>query len=305
VLLVGPEPGAQISTNTISDTTCGIRAQEGSGTQVSGNSLTGSLLGITLLDNPATVSDNRIAGSAEAGATGISGTESADAGNVTFTVMANTVTGHDGPGAIGVRASDSDTGNLSTVTMDAAFNRITGNTVGAQADETATLNAETNWWGCNDGPDGVDCNDVATMTGGAADFDPWLVMGLTASPSTITAGGATSQVRASLTRNSLGTPVGAGFPDGTGIAFATTLGSIGGSSMTSNGMAASTLTSGGQTGVANVSGTLDNESVFAQVSITPAGTVAADVTAGGKKRKCKKKKYREKHPNKCKKKKGK
>jgi hypothetical protein len=45
--------------------------------------------------------------------------------------------------------------------------------------------------------------------------------------------------------------------------------------------------------------------VFAQVSISPAGTVTADETAGRKKRKCKKKKYREKHPNKCKKKKGK
>jgi len=58
------------------------------------------------------------------------------------------------------------------------------------------FDAENNWWGQNSNPSG--------SVHGAVDYDPWLVLGVTASPATI-GRAETSQIRANLTYNMTGT----------------------------------------------------------------------------------------------------
>jgi|GEM_PF-6990734 len=60
--------------------------------------------------------------------------------------------------------------------------------------------ANDNWWGCNGGPS--DTNGCTTTTGGA-NFDPWLVATLEATPDPATVG-ASTQITVDLSRNSEG-----------------------------------------------------------------------------------------------------
>jgi hypothetical protein len=158
--------------------------------------------------------------------------------------------------------------------VEAHFNRIVGNSTAGIANASgAPVNAERNWWGCNGGPGQPGCDTVATMPGSGVDFDPWLVLGLTATPATVLAGGGQSQLVADLTHDSTGKAVGAGFPDGTPIAFAepTALGTVSPSSAgTSAGTAASVFTAGAATGTADLTATLDGQVVHAPVAIEAA-----------------------------------
>lgn len=295
VLLFGPATGAVVSNNTVSGTFCALYSQDSSGTQMTGNNITGSTFAVTLFSNPATVSGNRIAGTGETGATGIYADESTTPGNATYTVNGNSVTGYtDG---VGIQVADFIPANAFSVTMNAAFNRIANNETGAQADD-ATLNADNNWWGCNAGPGQPGCNPVASSGTGTTDVVPRLVFGASASPTTVTTG-QTSQITASLAQNSAGATPGSNvFPSGVNVAFAATLGAIQSPVATSSPFATSTLTAGGVAGASNVNATLDNQTVGATVAINAASTPAAGGTAGQTgaggtvKKKCKKKKVK-------------
>src|SRR5262249_33430701 len=86
---------------------------------------------------------------------------------------------------IGVKIDSQGSANLS-------FNRIVGNTTGLANLTANAIVAENNWWGCNFGPGvgGTGCsatpNNVTNTGGGSVDFNPWLVLGVTAVPNTLT-----------------------------------------------------------------------------------------------------------------------
>ena len=78
---------------------------------------------------------------------------------------------------------------------------------------SGTVNARNNWWGTNDDPSGRVSGTVTTS--------PWLVLNITATPSTMTSA-QTSVIRANLTRNSAGTDTassGIFVPDYTLVSF--------------------------------------------------------------------------------------
>jgi hypothetical protein len=106
-------------------------------------------------------------------------------GNQAVVLKSNTITGN----GTACLVQSQGVANLS-------FNRITGNTTGLN-NVDGTVTAENNWWGCNAGPGGTGCDAVS----GTADFNPWLVLGISASPSTIHENG-TSTVTADMTHNS-------------------------------------------------------------------------------------------------------
>ena len=220
------------------------------------------------------------------GAVGGSAVRLFGAPNTNVSVLTNTFTGN----AFGIRI---DSGAL-VGELEAHFNRIAGSGTGAANDDPDVgdfVDAENNWWGCSEGPGLSGCDSVV----GNVDADPWLILALSASPTAIAATG-TSQITASLTRNSDNVNVGAGFPNGTPIAFSATLGTVGSPRMTSGGVASTTFTAAGQAGTGTVTAALDNEATQTALSI---GAPAAGTEAAAKPKKCKKKKFREKHPKLC------
>jgi len=111
------------------------------------------------------------------------------------------------------------------------------------------VDAVNNWWGGNSGP---------TSPGSNVNFNPWLVIGLSANPSTIFANGPDSAITADMTKNNQGQDTsGLGhIPDGTEIHFSTNIGSLSMSSvLTTNGKAMTTLTSS-TAGTATVKGSM-------------------------------------------------
>lgn len=173
-----------------------------------------------------------------------------------------------------------------------SFNRIVGNTVALDNETSNPVNAENNWWGCNYGPgvggagcagtpNGLLClNNNAAITGGKetpngfacpVDFNPWLVLRLTAVPNTIFVGG-TSTLTADLTFNSdnVDTHLSGNIPDGTPVAFAgNAFGTVAPSNTsTTSGKATSTYT-GTAPGTGNVSTTVDMQTVSTSITVNP------------------------------------
>jgi hypothetical protein len=159
-------------------------------------------------------------------------------------------------------------------TNEIHFNRIVG-TTGITYSGNESIDAENNWWGCNEGPGSPGCASIGG-TSTTVDFNPWLTLGVTAVPGSVPFGGG-SQITADLTRNSDGAVAGAGFPDGASVAFATDLGSVLNPVPTSGGQAISTFTAGTTAGTATVSAALDNELVTTPVTVQ-AGETPPDPT---------------------------
>jgi hypothetical protein len=187
-------------------------------------------------------------------------------GNDNITVRGNTLINNVNGG---IRVQDAIGGSPNTnVTID--HNRFVGNPVGGvellAGGYTGTLDAQNNWWGCNAGPGSAGCD---TTTGAGIDSNPWLVLGISATPTAIPIGGM-SAITASLRRNSDGADTSAqGFvPASTPATFGATLGTMspGGTTFTS-GLAPSTFTAGGVAGLASISATVDNQTVFTTVTI--------------------------------------
>ncbi len=164
------------------------------------------------------------------------------------------------------------------------FNRFVGNTTGISHTTGQAINAENNWWGCNFGPGatGAGCtgtiNGVSNTGGGSVDSNPWLVLDLTPTPSTI-AVGANSTLTASLKKNSDNVDtslMGMGlFPDGVTVGFAGTLGTVlPTSATTASALAGSTFTAGGIPGAGSGTATMDGQTVSTSITIT-AGPLAS------------------------------
>jgi parallel beta-helix repeat protein len=153
----------------------------------------------------------------------------------------------------------------------AHFNRIAGNTEGLRLDDVGeSVDARNNWWGCNAGPGAVACDSIVQADPGDVTFNPWLVLGISASPTTVPTGGS-STVTASLAQNSAGaTPGGNNFPAGIPIAFSATFGTISSPVATASPNATSIFHAGSIPGAGSVFAQLDNQSVSTPLTVTAA-----------------------------------
>jgi len=159
------------------------------------------------------------------------------------------------------------------------FSRIINCTSTALVKSSSTGQAQNNWWGTNEGPSG--------FISGSVDADPWLVLGITADPASIDTA-QTSAIRTNLTYNatSTGQPVGdtsgGGIyvPDGITNTFAMVSGSgavLPLTDGTANGVAETTFTPQyGET--VNISGTVDDQTVYIEIPVAQAAPVPTDIT---------------------------
>ncbi len=177
------------------------------------------------------------------------------AGNQPVKLTSNTIT-HGGTGVL-VQSQ-----GLATL----SFNRIVGNTVAGLNNVDGTVTAENNWWGCNAGPGNTGCDGVL----GTVDFNPWLLLGISASPGTIGLGG-TSTITTDMTHNSdAAVPSITTFVPETPISFGRTLGTMTPPAGTlSSGQATSTFTST-SAGNGSASATVDNQTVSTPITISKA-----------------------------------
>lgn len=141
-----------------------------------------------------------------------------------------------------------------------------------------TTTAINNWWGCNAGPGNTGCDSAIHShccpplppVLGTINAATWLVLGITASPTSIDTG-ATSTLTAELNHNNLGVLVANPnyIPAGTTVAFGGTLGTASPSPVgTANGTASSTFTAGSTAGVGSGTATVDSQTVSAAITIT-------------------------------------
>jgi len=160
-----------------------------------------------------------------------------------------------------------------TINYSAFFNNTAdeGNTIFA-FDEYQGIDATKNWWGSNADPAG----DIGEMASGLVNYNPWIVMQLTAVPNVIMAEG-TSTVTADFNYVNGGGPLTGGhIPDGLDVIFSTdALGSVNPTIVqTLNGIATTTYTAGVTRGISTVNATLGGT-----VQTTIAITVPVDLTA--------------------------
>ena len=161
-------------------------------------------------------------------------------------------------------------GDITGQDIHVNFNRFVGNNFGMRHDGTGPLESQNNWWGCNAGPGMAGCDSISEAGAGNVDFDPWIVLGVSASPNSITAGG-TSTVTADMTHNSAGTDTSAsGTVPSMPVTWSATEGTMSPPSGTvTTGMAASQFTS-----TTNNSGTgcamVDSQLTCAPITVTPA-----------------------------------
>ncbi|MEA2348695.1 MAG: hypothetical protein QOG62_2482 [Thermoleophilaceae bacterium] len=208
---------------------------------------------------------------------------SAQGDNSDVSIRSNALTGPTGgTGAFGINVSAYE-GQL-----HAAYNSITGFVAGGinNSDANDTIDARNNWFGCNDGPGQTGCDTVTGSDASDVDVTPFLVLGVSASPATIKAGGESSTVSADLLHNSAGREVDPDFPNGVSVAFTTTLGTLGAATATTkDGVASATLTSGAATGTATVAAKLNSATVTTPVTISAASAPPAafklDLTGKG------------------------
>ena len=161
--------------------------------------------------------------------------------------------------------------------VTASCNRIFGNTLGFGS-TSPSVTAENNWWGCNDGPD--DLGALCDTTEGTLDADPWLVLGIAAAPTTVNPGGV-SAITTDLNSNSDAAVAGCNVIDGIPIAF----GATGGTVMpvagaTVAGAGATTYTAGGNLGVFQASSTVDNQTVFVDLTLENPAPIPTATRAG-------------------------
>lgn len=143
-----------------------------------------------------------------------------------------------------------------------------------------TLDALYNWYGSNADPS----SKISSGTSIIINYNPWLVLTVAASPSTIYTVGS-SKITADFIHDSNGgihDPSSGHFPNGIPVNFATNLGTVSSSSSTVNGIAQSTLNSG-SVGTATVSATADGYTNNTPVTVildTVKPTASANIKSG-------------------------
>lgn len=229
-------------------------------------------------NSSATITNNTVTGAGPTPAIAQNGIQVSR--GATATLTGNTITDHvytgaavaDSTGVLPFEAQnitadgntimDNDVGidNFGSTAADANFNRIFGNETGISSN--SAINAENNWFGCNEGPNMDGCD----TTEGTVDADPFLVMDINADPQNIQPDG-TSDITSSFDQNSAGNQVDPLFPDGTTVAFTATGGTVAPpQDNTEAALAETVFTGDGQTGDASVTASLDAEAVTVELN---------------------------------------
>ncbi|MBN2149132.1 MAG: tandem-95 repeat protein [Anaerolineales bacterium] len=167
------------------------------------------------------------------------------------TILENTLLNNTSGISIGYDGSD-------TSTVVAAYNRIVGNEYAITSTAPAVM-AENNWFGCNEGPGGVDCDPVDALV----DADPWLVLSADFDPLGILIS-ANGTLNADLIWNSddVDTSAGGFVPDTTPALFNATNGSFDPEASTfTDGETASTYTAPATAGADTACIDVDNEQI--------------------------------------------
>lgn len=133
------------------------------------------------------------------------------------------------------------------------------------------VTAQNNWWGCNAGPNNDGCDYIYFFS--SVHADPWLVLDLAANPAVVqpAAGLTTVTLTATLTHNSDGVDTsGSGhIPDGTEVAFESSVGAIDPPALTVTtlGVATATIPIDPTPGTVVISATVDHQVVTATIHI--------------------------------------
>jgi PKD repeat protein len=245
----------------------------GSGGAVSGTTVTATSSTITGC-SAGDGGDNEGAGYDGSGGSGgaVSGT--------TVTLTSSTITGcsagSGGSGGLGPDGHGGAVHGSGTI----QFCRLVNDNVGTAVSGTgAGITATDNWWGSN--------GDPVVNTTGTVISSPWLMLGITASPASITMA-QTSIIRANLTFDSAGmdTKAVGTVQNGIPVAFeATGSGSVSPESTSISAGTASTLFTPATAGLGQIKTTVDGQSVFTSVvvsAVTPAPTITGIQPAFGK-----------------------
>jgi hypothetical protein len=150
--------------------------------------------------------------------------------------------------------------------VQAHFNRFHGNAPSAVRDDSATaIDATNNWWGCNGGPGSGGC---LTKDGtGTVTSSPHLVLSATATPTSVFQH-QSSAIEANVARDSNGsTPAGNVFPAGVPLTFGTDLGTVTPANAVTASPFASSVFSSPTAGIANVTSTLDSQTLTTPVTV--------------------------------------
>lgn len=156
-------------------------------------------------------------------------------------------------------------------------NAFRGNAIGIQNQSASDLNAENNWWGCNNGPGGEGCDTTA----GSVDSFPYIVFSAVAASGSVNPG-QTAQVTAGFNRNNSGQAVDGSVLDGGTVNFAATNGTVSpGTRSLSGGGATTTFTPSGALGPAKVTATTGGIPASATIQVSgTAPTVTAPALSG-------------------------
>jgi hypothetical protein len=263
-----------VSGNDVADNDIGVWSTTATGdtTTISANTLAGNLYADALAGFGTSVLSGNTIGTGADSTAGLDGVlvagYDADSTAANATVTANTITGTDA----GVEVAVGETPNAPVPTAIVANNAITGNTQGIENKTSESVDAVDNWFGCNGGPGTTGCDTVTGTGASHVTTSPYLVLDVSALPSSIVPG-ATTTLLASIRQNSAGSAFPSGpFPSGLPVTFATTSGSADAGETLGNGQALSTL-SGTGLGAATITATLDNQS--ATTSVTTANPASS------------------------------
>jgi len=193
-------------------------------------------------------------------------------GNLTVTnstFMGNTATINGG--AIGHYGVDS------TVVLH--FNRIVANSPNTSQihSEYIVMDATLNWWGSNLDPSVY----VSKGTSGIVNVTSWLVLNITADPTSIL-NGVNSTVTVDLLHDNTGTyhdPVNGHVPDGIPVTFTSTNGNLSTTSTTLINGQATILLTANRAGASNINATVDNQTVTQLLTVNPASYLYLNTTS--------------------------
>ena len=175
-----------------------------------------------------------------------------DYGNTTVTIHNNTLLNNN---AIDSGGAFSNTGGDGYASATLNYNRIVDNRGIDVYELNGQVNAEDNWWGTN-------FNDTNPESAGMTNFpvNTWIVLNITANPSTINMGG-NSTLTANLLYNNNNTQINGNLPDGIPVNFETTMGNVNPINTTIQNNTARTLFIPNTLGYALISAIVDNQTV--------------------------------------------
>jgi parallel beta-helix repeat protein len=254
----------------------GIYINNSTDNQILGNNITSNLNGICLYNSTENViSGNNILNNSVNGVLINTGSDNEVSSNkVAFNGSAgiNIQNSNDNKICSNIISNNLDGIYLNNSSTEVHFNQIVGNSrYGLYNQGNGTVNATNNWWGSNNPiVSSISPSDI-NIAGGNVTYNPWLVLSVNSSTDRSNRNGTyyNYKITADVTHNNQGgdTSSDGSIPDDILIYFNSTLGTINTSGSTRNGKAELELNSTAA-GTANVSVTLDNQTVSQTVNIT-------------------------------------